>query len=95
VGPFWTGAVFDWGRFDWQPCRVPESVNHYLFECEKYVEARKKLDYQVEEILHRHDISCGDITVGVLTGEIENITTAAKEELIENIGECKGATKKL
>jgi len=19
MGPFWTGAVFNWGRFDWQP----------------------------------------------------------------------------
>jgi len=33
--------------------------------------------------------------VGVLTGEIENITTAAKEELIENIEEYIGATKRL
>jgi len=27
----------------------------------------KKLENKVEEILHRHNIPCGDITVGVLT----------------------------
>jgi len=60
-----------------------------LFEC------RKKLENKVEETLHRHNIPCGDITMGVLTGEIENITTAAKEELIDNIEEYIGATKRL
>jgi len=20
LGPFWTEVVFDWGRFEWQPC---------------------------------------------------------------------------
>jgi len=34
--------------------------------------------------------------VGVLTGEIENISTAAaKEELIYNIGEYIGVTKRM
>ena len=80
---------------DCNHCRVPETVNHYLFECEKYVQARKKLGNQVEEILQRQDITCGDITVGVLTGEIENISTAAKEELISNIWEFIRATKRL
>jgi len=80
---------------DCNHCSVPETINHFLFECRKFTDARKKLENKVEEILHRHNIPCGDITVGVLTGEIENITTAAKEELIENIEEYIGATKRL
>jgi len=80
---------------DCNHCRVPETIKQYLFECAEYADASEKLENRVEEILYRHNISCGDISVGILTGEIDNISTTAKEELIENIGEYIGATKRL
>ena len=30
-------------------CKVPESVEHYLFDCDKYEEERKELEESVEE----------------------------------------------
>ena len=58
LGPFWTGAVFDWGRFDWQPClhssylvRLGQSIpnpredGRLMFPCSVFFKLANVIDY--------------------------------------------------
>ena len=51
-------------------CKVPESVEHNLFDCNKYEEERKELEESVEDVLSRENINCSIIDLRVLSGNI-------------------------
>ena len=63
-------------------CKVPESVEHYLFDCDKYEEERKELEESVEDILSREGINCGIIDLRVLSGNLEEISRDGSFELV-------------
>ncbi|XP_052783101.1 uncharacterized protein LOC128219333 [Mya arenaria] len=66
-------------------CQVPETIDHFLFHCKKYDEARRGLEERTMQILYRYCIPKVAITLGLLAGEIEEITnTCAKEELMDS-----------
>ena len=63
-------------------CKVPESVEHYLFDCDKYEEERKELEESVEDVLSREGINCSLIDLRVLSGNIEEISREGSFELV-------------
>ena len=63
-------------------CKVPESVEHYLFDCDKFEEERKDLEESVEAILSREGINCSILDLRVLSGNIEEISREGSFELV-------------
>ena len=63
-------------------CKVTESVEHYLFDCDKYEEERKELEESVEDVLSREGINCSIIDLRVLSGNIEEISREGSFELV-------------
>ena len=63
-------------------CKVPESVEHYLFDCDKYEEERKELEESVEDVLSRESINCSIIDLRVLSSNIEEISREGSFELV-------------
>lgn len=76
-------------------CRLPETVDHYIFHCEKYTQERKTLEFSSEEILRRQGINCSNLTLSVLIGEIEGINSEGRRELIETFSKFLQNTKRL
>ena len=64
-------------------CKVPESVEHYLFGCDEYEEVRKELEKSVEDDLLREGINCSILNLRVLSGNIEEIS---REGSFEQVG---------
>ena len=62
--------------------KVQESVEHYLFDCDKYEEERKELEESVEDILSREGINCSIIDLRELSGKIEEISREGSFELV-------------
>lgn len=62
-------------------CKVPETVEHYIFDCDKYTEERKELEKTTEDVLGREGINCTVVDVKVLSGNIEVISREARSEL--------------
>ena len=63
-------------------CKVPETVEHYLFDCDIYEEMRKELEESMEAILSREGINCSIINLKVLSGKIEDISRERSFELV-------------
>ena len=62
-------------------CKVPETVEHYLYDCDNYKEDRMILDQTIQEILSREDMLGGVIDLRVMAGNIVNISKEARMEL--------------
>ena len=75
-------------------CQVPETVDHYLFHCRKYDKDRRELEDRTERLLYRFGIEKSVINVGVLAGEVEDITDEAKRELVISLTEFISNTKR-
>ena len=63
-------------------CKVLESVEHYLFDYDKYEEERKELEESFEDVLLREGINCSIIDLRVLSGNIEEISREGSFELV-------------
>ena len=63
-------------------CKVPETVEHYIFDCELYANERKEMEETVEQILSREGINCSIIDIKVLSGNIEVVSKDARSELV-------------
>ena len=63
-------------------CKVPETVEHYLFDCDMYKEEREELEEVVEGVLAREGVNTGIIDIKVLSGNIEGISKEARSELV-------------
>ena len=62
--------------------KVPETVEHYLFDCDMYKEEREELEEVVEGVLAREGVNTGIIDIKVLSGNIEGISKEARSELV-------------
>ena len=76
-------------------CQVPETVNHYIYECAKFVEDRDIPERSVEEILNGLQITCGDLSLSVLVGEIDGIGDEGRSKLIGAMSQYLTRTKRL
>ena len=63
-------------------CKVPETVEHYLFDCDAYTADRQEMEKTVEEILFREEIFCSVVNLRVLSGNIESVSKESQTELI-------------
>ena len=63
-------------------CKVSESVEHYLFDCDKYEEERKELEESVEDVLSTEGINSSIIDFRVLSGNMEEISREGSFELV-------------
>ena len=63
-------------------CKVPETDEHYLFDCDIYEEERKELEESMEAILSRGGIICSIIDLKVLSGNIEDIS---RQSLVKGV----------
>ncbi|XP_045198655.2 uncharacterized protein LOC123552970 [Mercenaria mercenaria] len=64
-------------------CKVPETAQHYIFSCARFTKQRETLERDIETILYRENISCGNISMATLVGELADIRVEARRELIE------------
>ncbi|XP_045179807.2 uncharacterized protein LOC123539306 [Mercenaria mercenaria] len=60
-------------------CGVAETVEHFIFDCERYNSMRIEMVETVEDLLHRNYIKCGPVTLKVLAGEIEEAPVSVRE----------------
>ena len=62
-------------------CKVEETINHYMYDCESYEEDRRILERDIERILAAYDLQhISDINLKVMTGNSEEASRAAKFE---------------
>ena len=63
-------------------CKVKETINHYIYDCDAYDENRKMLEKDIERILAAYGLQhIPDINLKLMTGNIEEAPGAAKLEL--------------
>ena len=62
-------------------CDKKETIQHYIFECEKYNSHREVLEKEVERILLRNDIKITFINLKVLTGNLDDTNRLINNEL--------------
>ena len=63
-------------------CKVPETTEHYLFDCDKFSQEREKLQREVEEVLYLENLTINNIDLKVLLGIIDNISKSGETKLI-------------
>ena len=63
-------------------CKVAETVEHFIFDCDRYAGRRKELEESVENILAREGMNCSTIDMKVLSGNIEGLNKEARSELV-------------
>ena len=63
-------------------CKVAETVEHFMFDCDRYAGRRKGLEESVENILAREGMNCSTIDMKVLSGNIEGLNKEARSELV-------------
>ena len=76
-------------------CSEKETIDHYIFKCQKYDSQRQVLEREIEEILARNTIIQTDINLKVLTGNIDGICTAINLELKKAFGTFLRSTGRL
>ena len=57
-------------------------MEHFLFDCDMYKEARDRRERKVSDILFREGLPQGFITLKVLIGEIEGVSRQGKDALV-------------
>ena len=75
-------------------CNVPETVEHYLYDCENYKEDRKVLEQTTQGILSREDVLGGVIDLRVIAGNIANMSKEARMELSDALLQFIKCTKR-
>ena len=55
-------------------CKVPETAEHYLFDCDAYTVDGQELEKTVEEILFREEIFWSVVDLRVISGNIETVS---------------------
>ena len=61
-----------------ESCSEKETIQHYVFHCEKYNNQRNDLERGVEEILARNGIVQSVINLKVLTGNLEEASRSCR-----------------
>ena len=72
-------------------CNVPETVEHYLYDCENYKEDRRGLEQTTQGILSREG---GVVNLRVMAGNIANISKEARMELSDALLQFIECTKR-
>ena len=80
---------------DLHVCSEKETIDHYIFKCQKYHSQRQVLEREIEEILARNTIIQTDINLKVLTGNIDGICRAINLELKTAFGTFLRSTGRL
>ena len=63
-------------------CKTRETINHYLYDCERYDRERIELEKDLERILTTHGLQhISDINIKVMTGNLEEASKTANLEL--------------
>ena len=63
-------------------CKTRETINHYLYDCERYNRERIELEKDLERILTTHGLQhISDINIKVMTGNLEEASKTANLEL--------------
>ena len=75
-------------------CNVPETVEHYLYDCENYKGDRKVLEQTTQGILSREDVLGGVVDLRVMAGNIANISKEARMELSDALLQFIKCTKR-
>ena len=60
-------------------CKVKETINHYIYDCDTYDEDRKMLEKDIEIILAAYGLQ--HINLKLMTGNLEEAPRAANLEL--------------
>ena len=76
-------------------CSEKETIDHYIFKCQKYDSQRQVLEREIEEILARNTIIQTDTNLKVLTGNIDGICRAINLELKKSFGTFLRSTGRL
>ena len=63
-------------------CKVADTFEHFIFDCDRYVGGRKELEESVENILAREGMNCSTIDMKVLSGNIAGLNKEARSELV-------------
>ena len=78
-----------------ETCSEKETIQHYVFHCEKYNNQRNDLERDVEEILARNGIVQSEINLKVLTGNLEEASRSINGELKKAFGTFLRSTERL
>ena len=63
-------------------CKVKETINHYIYDCDTYDEDRKMLEKDIERIQAAYGLQrIPDINLKLMTGNLEEAPRAANLEL--------------
>ena len=63
-------------------CKVKETINHYIYDCDSYDEDRKMLEKDIERILAAYGLQhIPDINLKLMTGDLGEAPRAANLEL--------------
>ena len=65
-------------------CQVPETIEHFLFDCEKYSGQRESLK-GVLRVVASGNLQCGDIDIKVITGNVESISKSGEAEMVDAV----------
>ena len=78
-----------------ETCSEKETIQHYVFHCEKYNNQQNDLERDVEEILARNGIVQSEINLKVLTGNLEEASRRINGELKKAFGTFLRSTERL
>ena len=76
-------------------CNEKETIQHYIFVCQKYKLDRSILERDIEEILARNDIKIPVINLKTLTGNLEEVNGNINFELRNAFGKFLRSTGRL
>ena len=76
-------------------CNEKETIQHYIFVCQKYKLDRSILERDIEEILARNDIKIPVISLKTLTGNLEEVNININFELRNAFGKFLRSTGRL
>ena len=66
-------------------CQVPETIEHFLFEYDKYSGQRESLKDGVLRVVTSENLQCGDIDIKAITGNVENISKSGEAETVNAV----------
>ena len=60
-----------------------ETIDHFLFVCDAFTEQRSNLERRVYETLQKENLRVGCINLGVLVGEVSDISKGGRDDFIK------------
>ncbi|MEW8546650.1 MAG: ribonuclease H family protein [Candidatus Thiodiazotropha sp.] len=63
-------------------CHVPETVEHFLFDCDRFSGPREAMKNDALRIVACENLKCADADIKTLTGNAEEISKAGEAEMV-------------